>query len=105
MPALTFPMEYLNMAVKTFRLALIGFGTVGQGLAEILHANSEPLAANQGFRALIVAVSDLLKGALYHPDGLDIAALLKARDNLSAYPDQPGLVRGLDAMQTIARTN
>jgi homoserine dehydrogenase len=93
------------MAAKTFRLALIGFGTVGQGLAEILHANGESLAARQGFRAVIVAVSDLLKGAVYHPDGLDIAVLLKARDNLSAYPDQPGLVRGLDAMQTIARTN
>src|SRR5258706_4491224 len=92
---------------KVHRLALIGFGTVGQGVAEILHAQAGSLAATQGFRAVIVAVSDLLKGSVYHPDGLDMAALLDAgkRGNLASYPDQPGLVRNLDALQTIAQSN
>jgi homoserine dehydrogenase len=89
------------------KLALVGFGTVGQGLAEILQANGEALASQQGFRAVIVAVSDLLKGAVYHPDGLDIAALLDAcrAGNLSRYPEQRGMVRGLDAIQTIRQSN
>src|SRR5258708_6381630 len=99
--------------MKTLRLALIGFGTVGQGLAEILRAdaenaqNAEKLAAQYGFSASIVAVSDLLKGAVYRPDGLDISKLLDAArgGNLAAYPDQPGLVRGLDALATIAQSN
>jgi homoserine dehydrogenase len=92
-------------AGKPLRLALIGFGTVGQGFAEILQAQSEALAVEQGFRASIVAVSDLLKGAVYHPDGLDTAALLAVAPDLSRYPDQPGLVRGLDAVQTITQSN
>ncbi len=90
---------------RSLKLALIGFGTVGQGFAEILHSHADSLAAEQGFRASIVAVSDLLKGAVYRPDGLDIAALLDAARDLSHYPDQPGLVRGLDALQTINQSN
>src|SRR5436309_16004137 len=93
--------------MKSLRLALIGFGTVGQGLAEILRADAEKLATQSGFAATIVAVSDLLKGSVYHPDGLDIGKLLDAArgGNLSAYPDQLGLVRGLDALATIAQSN
>ena len=92
---------------KTLRLALIGFGTVGQGLAAILQASADSLAAQQGVNLSIVAVSDLMKGAVYHPDGLDIAALLNAGKggSLSAYPDQPGLVRGLDSLATIRQSN
>jgi homoserine dehydrogenase len=92
---------------QALRLALIGFGTVGQGLAEILQSNAATLAAQHNFRATIVAVSDLLKGAVYHPDGLDIAALLAAgrAGKLAHYPEQPGLVRGLDALATIQQSN
>ncbi len=96
-----------NPSIKSLRLALIGFGTVGQGLAEILQTNAEALAAQQGFRATVVAVSDLLKGSVYHPDGLDLQALLQAgkAGALSQYPDQPGLVRGWDALTAIKQSN
>ena len=92
---------------QPLRLALIGFGTVGQGLAEILQNRATELAAQQNFRAVIVAVSDLLKGAVYNPDGLEIAALLDAgrAGKLTQYPEQPGLVRGLDALATIQQSN
>ncbi len=90
---------------KTLKLALIGFGTVGQGFAEILQSQAHSLATQHGLRTAVVAVSDLLKGSVYHPDGLDIGALLTASQDLSGYPDQPGLVRGLDAIQTINQSN
>ncbi|MEP7289715.1 MAG: homoserine dehydrogenase [Chloroflexota bacterium] len=92
---------------KQLRLALIGFGTVGQGLAEILQSSADLLAAQQDIHAEIVAVSDLLKGSVYCPSGLTIDALLAAgrSGNLASYPDQPGLVRGLDALATIAQSN
>jgi homoserine dehydrogenase len=98
---------HMPTETQTLRLALIGFGTVGQGLAEILHSSVAALAAQHNFRASIVAVSDLLKGAVYHPDGLDIAALLEAgrAGKLAQYPEQPGLVRGLDALATIRQSN
>lgn len=90
------------------KLALIGFGTVGQGLAEILRDKEQFLGEEIGFEAQIVAVSDLLKGALYHSAGLDIARLLEAvqtTGRLDDYPDSAGLERGWDSLKTIRETN
>ncbi|RME69545.1 MAG: homoserine dehydrogenase, partial [Chloroflexi bacterium] len=92
----------------THKLAFIGFGTVGQGLAEILRDKGDFLRRSLGFEAQVVAVSDMLKGAVYHPDGLDVAALLQAvqtTGKLDAYPDTPGLQRGWDSFKTIRDTN
>jgi len=92
----------------THKLALIGFGTVGQGLAEILRDKGDLLRENLGFDGQIVAISDFIKGSLYHPDGLDVAALLEvvqSTGKLDDYPDQPGLVRGWDSLTTIRRSN
>jgi homoserine dehydrogenase len=88
----------------THNIALIGFGTVGQGFAEILHDKGEQLRQTLNFDAKIVAVSDLLKGAIYHPDGLDVAALLDVVERtgkLDDYPDSAGLERGWDSLKTI----
>lgn len=92
----------------THRIALLGFGVVGQGLAEILLGKGDDLRRNTGFSANIVAISDLMKGSLYHPDGLDIAEALKAvreTGSLEQYPDTPGLVRGWDSFTTIRESN
>ncbi len=92
----------------THKLAFIGFGTVGQGLAEILRDKGDILRDSLGFEAQIVAVSDLLKGAVYHPDGLDIAKLLEVvqrTGKLDDYPDSPGLERGWDSFKTIRESN
>ena len=92
----------------THKLAFIGFGTVGQGLAEILRDKGDILRRDFGFDAQIVAVSDILKGALYHPDGLDAAKLLEvvqSTGNLADYPDSPGLARGWDSLTTIRDSN
>lgn len=92
----------------THKLALIGFGTVGQGLAEILRDKGAALRNNLGFDGQIVAISDFIKGSLYHPGGLDIAKLLEvvqSTGKLDAYPDSPGLVRGWDSLTTIRQSN
>lgn len=87
------------------KLALIGFGVVGQGLAQILLDKKEGLR-NLGFEAQIVAVSSL-EGSLYHPEGLDIPQLLAAAKtgNLANYPDAPDLQRGWDNLRTIRQSN
>lgn len=87
------------------KLALIGFGVVGQGLARILRDKKEGLR-NLGVEAQIVAVSTL-EGSLYHPEGLDIPQLLAAAKtgNLAHYPDAPGLQRGWDNLRTIRQSN
>jgi homoserine dehydrogenase len=90
------------------KLAFIGFGTVGQGLAEILRDKGSELRAQYGLEARIVAISDTVKGAIYHPDGLDINTLLtiiRETGSLNDYPDTPGLVRGWDSITTIRSSN
>ena len=42
--------------MQTIRLALIGFGNVGQGLAQILHERGDFYARQFGLRFVIVAV-------------------------------------------------
>ncbi len=91
----------------TLRLAILGFGTVGQGFVEILLRKREFLAREFGAVFSVVAIADLAKGSLYHPDGLDLGAVLnalKTTGDLSHYPDVPGLVRGLDSLATIRTT-
>lgn len=91
--------------MKEYRLALIGFGNVGQGLAQILQERGEELAQQHGASFHIVAVSDLLKGSIYDPAGLDTGALLdavKANGNLQAVQAPH---RDWDALRTIEESN
>src|SRR5688572_16638624 len=60
------------------KIMLIGFGTVGQGLLELLHDKAESLQAEQAFIPKIVGVATGSRGILYNPDGLSIPALLDA---------------------------
>ncbi len=88
------------------KLALIGFGTVGQGLCEILLSKEEFLKEAYGFEWEIVAISDMLKGSLYHPDGLEVAKVLdlaKGGKSIEAYDGQAR--KGMDALQTIRESN
>lgn len=90
------------------KLALIGFGTVGQGLAEILRNKGNDLRQRLNLDLQIVAVATLTHGSLYHPDGLNIDQLLAAKSNggtLADYPDSPGLIRGWDSLQIIRQSN
>ncbi len=89
------------------KIALIGFGTVGQGLAEILRDKGVELAEKYDFRADIVAVSTLSRGSLYHPDGLDINDLLAAigKGHLDYYPDIPDLSRNWNALTLVQQSN
>ncbi len=95
----------------THKLALIGFGTVGQGLAQILLAKGDELAARYGVQFEVVAVSDLLKGSLYNHAGLDLAALLdvaqrtgKLHDYAAQRPSR-ALWSGWDSLRTIRESN
>jgi homoserine dehydrogenase len=56
------------------RLVLAGFGTVGQGLAELL---LERERIPEGLEIRVVGISDKLKGSLYLPGGVDLAGALE----------------------------
>jgi len=87
-----------------YRIAIIGFGVVGQGLAEILLKQRERLRREHGFEYEVVAVSDFQKGSAYDPKGLDIAKVLELAKGgrISQYL---GAVTGWDALDTIKKSN
>ena len=86
------------------KLAFIGFGVVGQGLAEILRDKKEELKERYGFECSIVAVSDFKKGSAYRAEGLDIAKLLELASK-DAIGECPGAETGWDALKTIEKSN
>lgn len=59
------------------RLLLIGFGTVGQGLAELLIEKKEELQDQYGLKTQVVGISDMLKGSVYNPDGINLQKCLE----------------------------
>jgi len=59
------------------KIALIGFGTVGQGISEILLNKKKYLKDNYKFDFDIVAVADFVYGNCYNPKGLDVTYMLK----------------------------
>lgn len=92
----------------TQRLALIGFGVVGQGLSEILLQKENELKNRYGFEAKTVAICDLKKGSVYDPGGIDLQEalrLVRETGSLEAYPDGMGVVKGWDSLQTIRESN
>lgn len=98
----------------THKLALIGFGVVGQALAEVIAAKQAQFEALYNLNLQIVAVSAMTGGpefrpiGLYHPHGLNPAQLLetiRATGTFDAYPEAAGLERNWDSLQTIRHSN
>jgi len=85
------------------RLLLIGFGTVGQGLAELLVEKREALARDHGFTWSVTGITDMQKGSCYDPAGIDLpraVELVQQGRSLSTYP---GAGCDWDAPTMIAR--
>lgn len=90
---------------KTIRLGLVGFGNVGQGLAEILRDSADEYRHNLGLDLKIVAIADAIKGNLYNPDGLNPALLLDKVKQDGAFKGQPDEKPGWDALSMIRECN
>jgi homoserine dehydrogenase len=67
------------------KIALVGFGTVGQGLLGILKSKRDYLMKKYGFDFQVVAVTDLFWGTAFNPDGLDLDTLLNAAASKSKF--------------------
>jgi len=58
------------------RILFIGFGTVGQGLAELMLRKKEFLSGIYGLEFQVVGIADMLKGSLYSSEGIDLREAL-----------------------------
>src|SRR5215470_8305322 len=75
--------------MKPLRLALLGFGTVGQWLAEALHTRRDWLQHEYGVDVTLVSVGTAHHGLIYRSEGLDIPTLpdlAATRQPLTAHP-------------------
>jgi len=88
-----------------FKLAFIGFGTVGQGLCEILLQKKEALEKKYNFKFKVVAISDVIKGSIYNKDGLELEKILKLINQGKKLDSYPEGIKGLDSIKTIQETN
>jgi homoserine dehydrogenase len=90
--------------MKQLRLALLGFGTVGQWLAETLHTQQAWLQQEFGLVVSIIGVATAHHGLIYRDDGLDIATLLDlvaTRQPLAAHPKVTHWTNILEGLQAI----
>jgi homoserine dehydrogenase len=90
---------------REIRLALVGYGTVGQGLIELLQEKKEQLRAEYDLAVHLVSVANARHGLIYREDGLDASALLALTahgEPLTAYPavrHWPTALEGLRQIQ------
>ena len=87
-----------------YRLALIGFGNVGQGLAEILSQKASLLREKFDADIRIVAICDRYKGSIAAADGFDPGALLDHINAKGDLKDFPAPDKGWDARETIEKS-
>jgi homoserine dehydrogenase len=59
------------------RLLFVGFGTVGQGLAELLLEKREELSRGYGLDWSVTGIADTIKGSACDPKGLDLGEALE----------------------------
>ena len=84
-----------------YNLALIGFGNVGQGLAEILSKKTPLLREKFDADIRIVAICDLYKGSIADASGIDPQALLDHINDKGELKEFPAPDRDWDARETI----
>jgi len=87
------------------KLLFIGFGTVGQGLSDLLLDKRDELRTMYELDWTVVGIADMLKGSAYDPDGLDLAEALARVDRSESLSDWPGVGCDWDAPTMIAKAD
>jgi homoserine dehydrogenase len=87
-----------------YRLAIIGFGNVGQGFAEILRDHGPRILEQSGVRFRIVGVSDNLKGSIHDPAGFEPGDLLDAVRLAGNFGGVDAPDRGWDGVEMARRS-
>ena len=72
------------------RLLFVGFGTVAQGLSELLIEKKHELNQLYGLDWTVTGVADMLKGSAYDPNGLDLEQIMAAVAGGKSISETPG---------------
>jgi homoserine dehydrogenase len=90
--------------MKHLRLSIIGFGTVGQGLAELLATKRALLKQNYGLTVTLVSVANARHGFIYRDEGLDIPTLLELAAKRRPLSEHAGARHWANALEGLQAT-
>lgn len=76
------------------RIVMLGFGTVGQGLAELLLDKAKYLEAHYGIEPRVVGIADMLKGNVIDQNGIDLKKALQLAKDGKQLSELPGAFEG-----------
>jgi homoserine dehydrogenase len=87
--------------MKTVKLIIVGFGTIGKGVLEVLRAKHRDLMENQGFDVRVTEVCEI-DGTVVNEKGVNIDSVLKAAASgkLRDHPDWKNM-KSLQAIEEI----
>jgi homoserine dehydrogenase len=83
------------------RLLFVGFGTVAQGLSELLIEKKRELRDKHGLDWKVTGIVDMLKGSAHDPDGLDLEETMKMVAGGRSISELPNGGCDWDALQMI----
>jgi homoserine dehydrogenase len=85
------------------RLLFVGFGTVAQGLSELLIEKKNDLSQEYGLDWTVTGIVDMLKGSAYDPNGLDLERIMAIVADGASISDYPEVGCDWDAPTMIGR--
>ena len=91
-----------TISARKHLIALVGFGTVAQGLCKILLEKRDLLKREHQFEFEVVAVSTRSRGTMFHPAGLSLSYLNYLSQNDTPFVEN---VRDWDAEDMIRESN
>jgi len=90
--------------MRSYSLVMIGFGNVGQGLAQIIRDQAQSFSDQFGVAFKIIAVCDMLKGSVCNPDGISPDELLQTVAEGKSLEQISAPYHGWDALTTIKKS-
>ncbi len=90
--------------MKHVRLSIVGFGVVGQGLAELLATKQQELHHKYDLDVKVVSVANARSGFIYREEGLELATLLELAAAKRPLTEHPAARHWPHALQGLQET-
>ena len=90
--------------MKQIRLSIIGFGVVGQGLAELLATKKDILQHDFDLEVTLVSVANARHGFIYREEGLDISTLLNLAAERQPLTNHPSVKHWANPLEGLRAT-
>jgi homoserine dehydrogenase len=90
--------------MKHLRLSIIGFGVVGQGLAELLVSKRKQLLQHYDLDVKVISVANSRHGFIYREDGLHLPTVLELATQRRPLTEHPGIQHWKNALEGLQAT-